>query len=218
MEPHDLTAGYALHALSEEEREAYEAHLAHCERCRTELAELTDAAAALAWAVESPAPPPGLRNRIVGTNVVPLRRRRPWRELAAVAACAAVGLGVWAAAEHNSLRSERAHASALEIIVDPTSHKVALEGKRGMVAVARDGRGVLVVDDLAAAPHGQTYVAWVIPRGGKPERAGAFDGENGMTMVKLRMRVPRGAMVAATLERDAGVDAPSQAPFVTART
>jgi hypothetical protein len=218
MDLHDLTTGYALHALSDEEREAYEAHLAHCERCRTELAELTEAAAALAWAVESPAPPPALRERILGTNVVPLRRRRPWRELAAVAACAAVGLGIWAAAEQNSLRNERAHARALEIIVDPTSRKVALEGKRGMVAVARDGRGVLVVDDLAAAPHGLTYVAWVIPRGGAPERAAAFDGGNGMTMVKLRMRVPRGATVAATLEHDANAAAPTRAPFVTART
>jgi hypothetical protein len=154
----------------------------------------------------------------MGTNVVPLRRRRPWREVAAVAACAAVGLGIWAEVEHNSLRNERAHASALEIIVDPASHKVPLDGKRGMVAVARDGRGVLVVDDLAPAPDGSTYVAWVIPRGGKPERAAAFHGENGMTMVKLRMRVPRGATVAATVEQDANVEAPTQTPFVTART
>jgi anti-sigma factor RsiW len=217
MEPHDLTAGYALDALSDEERETYEAHLAHCERCRRELAELTEAAAALAWAVESPAPPPSLRDRVLGTNVVPLRRR-PWREIAAVAACVAVGLGIWAATEHNTLRNERAHASALEIIVDPSSHKVALQGRRGMVAVARDGRGVLVVDNLAAAPHGKTYVAWVIPPGGKPERAAAFRGENGMTMVKLRMPVPPGATVAATVEPDASVDAPTQAPFVTART
>jgi anti-sigma factor RsiW len=218
MEPHDLTAGYALDALSDEERETYEAHLAHCERCRAELAELTEAAAALAWAVESPAPPASLRERVLGTNVVPLRRRGPWREIAAVAACAAVGLGIWAGIEHNSLGNERAHASALEIVVDPASHKVALDGKRGMVAVAKDGRGVLVVDDLAAAPRGTTYVAWVIPQGGKPERAGVFDGGDGMTMVKLRTRVPRGATVAATVERDPGVDAPTQTPFVTART
>jgi len=226
MDTHDLTAAYALHALDAEEREAYEEHLAQCARCRDELAQLQESAAALAWAVEAPAPPPALRARILAEatagrdNVVPLplRARRVWQAAAAVAACAAVGLGIWAATLHNSLGTARAHESALQIVADPASHTVAIEGGRGMVAVAKNGVGVLVVDRLPVAPDGKTYEAWVIPRGGKPVRAGTFDGGDGMTMVRLRLPVPKGATVAATVERDGGVDAPTTKPFLSAET
>jgi anti-sigma-K factor RskA len=226
MDTHDLTAAYALHALDAEEREAYEDHLAQCARCRDELSQLQESAAALAWAVEAPAPPPELRARVLAEaaigreNVVPLpsRARRVWQAAAAVAACAAVGLGIWAATLHNSLGNARAHESALQIAVDPSSHKVALQGRHGMVAVGRNGVGVLVVDGLPTAPSGKTYEAWVIPAGGKPQRAGTFHGGDGMTMVKLGMRVPRGATIAATVERDGGVDAPTTKPFLSAET
>jgi anti-sigma-K factor RskA len=226
MDTHDLTAAYALHALDAEEREAYEEHLAQCARCRDELAQLQESAAALAWAVEAPAPPPALRARILAEatagrdNVVPLplRARRVWQAAAAVAACAAVGLGSWAATLHNSLGTARAHESALQIVADPASHTVAVQGGHGMVAVGRNGVGVLVVDRLPAAPGGKTYEAWVIPRGGKPVRAGTFDGGDGMTMVRLQMPVPKGATVAATVERDGGVDAPTTKPFLSAET
>ena len=43
MEPHDLTAAYALDALDTHEAEEFEQHLRHCERCRAELAELQEA-------------------------------------------------------------------------------------------------------------------------------------------------------------------------------
>jgi anti-sigma-K factor RskA len=226
MDTHDLTAAYALHALDAEEREAFEEHLAQCARCRDELAQLQESAAALAWAVEAPAPPAALRARILAEatagreNVValPLRARRLWQAAAAVAACTAVGLGVWAATLHDSLGTARAHESALQIVVDPSSHTVGLRGGRGMVAVGRNGVGVLVVDRLPAAPNGKTYEAWVIPRGGKPVRAGIFDGGDGMTMVKLGMPVPQGATVAATVERDGGVDTPTTKPFLSAET
>jgi anti-sigma-K factor RskA len=226
MDTHDLTAAYALHALDAEEREAYEQHLAQCARCREELAQVQESAAALAWAVEAPAPPAALRARLLAEatagreNVVPLplRARRAWQAAAAVAACAAIGLGVWAATLHDSLGTARAHESALQIVVDPSSHTVVLQGGRGMVAVGRNGVGVLVVDRLAAAPSGKTYEAWVIPRGGTPQRAGTFDGGAGMTMVKLQMPVPQGATVAATVERHGGVDAPTTKPFLSAET
>ena len=74
MDVHELTPAYALHALDAEEREAFEAHLAQCERCREELAVLGESAAALAWAVESPAPPPALRAQILAAATERLRR------------------------------------------------------------------------------------------------------------------------------------------------
>jgi hypothetical protein len=38
-----------------------------------------------------------------------------------------------------------------------------------------------------------------------------------MSMLKLGMQVPRGAVIAATVERDGGVDSPTQKPFVSAQ-
>ncbi len=104
MDPHDLTAAYALDALDPDEAEAYERHLGQCEECREQLAELNGTAASLAFGTVAPAPPARLRESILDaaaaerTNVVPLVRRR-WvsRGLAVAAAavaCIVVGLAV----------------------------------------------------------------------------------------------------------------------------
>ena len=235
MEPgtvHELSAAYALDALDADEAEAFEVHLAQCERCRTELAALTEAAVALAWAVEAPRPPAGLRGSILEAaaaervNVVSLPSRRPWAlrataAVAAVAACAAIGLGVWAATLSHSLSSERAKqasaATAVQILADPATRRVALNGRSGVVAIDPAGRGVLVVQRLPRAVSGKTYEAWVIPAGGKPKSAGLFRGGGPQTVVKLSQTVPRGAVVAATLERAGGASAPTQTPFLSAR-
>jgi len=75
MDPHDLTAAYALDALSPDEAEAYERHLSQCEECREQLAELNEGAAALAFGT--------VRWVARGLAVA-----------AAAVACIAVGLGV----------------------------------------------------------------------------------------------------------------------------
>src|SRR5207302_1034171 len=103
----------ALHALDETEEREFERHLPLCESCRRELAGLRDAAAALAYGVDAPEPPPDLRERILAQarserpNLVPLRRRRVMPRVgiaaAAVAACAALGFGLWAESKPGSL-------------------------------------------------------------------------------------------------------------------
>ncbi|HEY1368325.1 MAG TPA: anti-sigma factor [Gaiellaceae bacterium] len=225
---HELTAAYALDALDEREQAEYEEHLAACERCRDDLAALSSAATGLAYAVEAPPPPPALRQRIVAEavaergNVVPLRRRRPVQALAAVAAvaaCVAIGLGIWASSLHRSLDRERAasgsQALAVGVIADPASRRVPLRGKSGSLFVAPRGDAALVVSQLAAAPSGRTYEAWVI-RGQSVDSAGLFKG-GGRTVVALTRRVPRGSTVGVTLERAGGAPAPTMAPFVHAR-
>jgi anti-sigma-K factor RskA len=229
---HELTASYALDALDAEEAAAYEAHLAQCERCRADLAALSETAAALAWAVDAPAPPARLRARILEVvaaeraNVVPLPLRRSWvfratAAAAAVAACTAVALGVWAGSLSRSLHHERsAHAAdvqAVAILADRASRRIRLSGGDGLVAVAPDGEGVLVVRRLAPAPSGRTYEAWVIPRKGAPRPAGLFGGGGAATVVHLGESVPAGATVGVTVERTGGAAAPTQAPIFTAR-
>jgi anti-sigma-K factor RskA len=228
VDVHELTAANALDAVDPAEREAYEAHLAQCERCRAELAELAEAAAALAYGASSPEPPAALRGRILAgaaserRNVVPLPLRRRWvAAAAAVAACAAVGFGVWSATLSTSLDAERAARAAehraMEIYMDPQSKRTALKDASGALAVEPTGQAMLLVHKLPPAPSGMTYEAWVIPPGSKPVRAGLFEGGEPMTMLALDENVPNGSLVAATVERDGGVDSPTASPVFTAR-
>jgi anti-sigma-K factor RskA len=232
VDVHNLTAAYALDALDAEEREAFEAHLGQCSRCREELASLSETAAALAFGVASPPPPARLRERILTTaaaereNVVPLPMRRQWlvrstAALAAVAACAAIGLGIWAATLSNSLdRARTASARAQEmaqVLANPSTRKIVLRGSSGVVAVDPSGNGVLIVDRLPSAPSGHTYEAWVIPQGGAARKAGLFKSGGSTTIVPIA-NVPNGAVVAATVERAGGADRPTQPPIFSAQT
>ncbi|HJU36789.1 MAG TPA: anti-sigma factor [Gaiellaceae bacterium] len=201
MDLHDLTAAYALDALDPDEAEAYERHLSRCAECREQLAELNETAANLAFGGVAPAPPPRLRESILDaaaaerTNVVPLLQRR-WvaRGLAvaaAAAACVVVGLAVAL-----SQSGHRSYVSA-SVVLD------------------RFGNATLHVAGLPAAPHGKTYEAWVILRSGAARPAGLFAGS---TTVHLSGTVPHNAVVAVTLERAGGVDAPTTSPIFSAPT
>jgi anti-sigma factor RsiW len=223
---HELTPAYALDALDEQDEREYEAHLARCPRSREELASFTETATSLAYGVESPAPPPDLRDRILvraraeRPNVVPLRPAwRSWTAVAAaVAACAMIGLGIWAVTLSHSLdrtrsaRDQQAHV--LAIVADPAARRVALSGAHGTLVVSHTGAAALLVSNLGPAPRGKTYEAWVI-RNRTPQRAGTFGKA---TSFRLTRPVPQGAVVAVTLERHGGVDAPTGKPITAAQT
>ena len=205
MDLHELTPAYALDALDADDAAAYEAHLGQCERCREELAALSEAVTALAWAPDAPTPPPHLRSAILEAaaaerqNVIPLPVRKPWvfratAAVAAIAACTAIGLGVWAATLNGT------HAQALSAVL----------------VVGSDRHATLHVSGLGSAPAGKTYEAWVIPHGVAPQPAGLFRG-GGPTVVHLRGSVPPGATVAVTLERAGGVRAPTRTPLLIAQ-
>ena len=219
---HDLTAAYALDALDSDEAREYEAHLARCERCRGELASLSEAAGALAYATDAPAPPAELRARILQQaqrerpNVVPLRSRwvAPLAAAAAVAACAAIGLGIWAASLHGKLdRQQRVNA----VLGDPSAQRHALAADRGTLVVSANGEAVLMLKGLGSAPPGKTYEAWVA-LGGSPQPAGTFEGGPKHSLVLLDRRVPQSARVLVTVERDGGVDAPTQQPILSVQS
>jgi anti-sigma-K factor RskA len=201
MDPHELTAAYALDALDANEAEAYERHLSRCEECRAQLAELSETSAALAFAPVAPAPRPRLRAAILDaaaaerSNVVPLRRRR-WvtRGLAVAAAavaCIAVGLGV-------SLSQSSKPQQSWTVSVGPT------------------GQATLSVSGLANAPSGKTYQAWIIPASGAPRPAGLFPGTT--SALRLRGTVPKHGVVAVTVEPTGGSRAPTTTPIFSTRT
>jgi anti-sigma-K factor RskA len=225
---HDLTAGYALDALDPDERAAYEAHLQTCERCRAELTSLTQVTGALAVASSGPAPAPELRERILGeasaeaTRVVPIAsRRRPViipTAVAGIAAAVAIGLGIWGISTASDLDDTRAalerEQAAAAVLADSDSRSFPLETGEGRLVVGSDGAGVLVIDDLAPAPEGRTYQAWVVA-GETPVSAGIFapTGTDDRALVPLEAPVPDGARVAVTVEQEGGADAPTTAPI-----
>ena len=75
---------------------------------------------------------------------------------------------------------------------------------RVVVAVRPNGRGSLFVTNLAPAPPGKTYEAWVISNG-SVRPAGLFDGARGTVLVHLPGRLSSISSVVATLERAGGV-------------
>jgi anti-sigma-K factor RskA len=202
MDLHDLTAAYALDALSPDEAEAYERHLSQCEECREQLAELRGTAAVLAFGAAAPEPSPRLRSAILEeaaaerTNVVPLLRRR-WvaRGLtvaAAAAACVVVGLAV-ASSRSNHTRSLS-------------------------VAVGLNRTAVIRVSGLSTAPQGKTYEAWIIPPGSAARPAGLFRGGADSTL-RLRGTVPPNAVVAVTKEPAGGArNGPTMPLLLSAQT
>lgn len=211
---HDLVAAYALDALDDSERREFEEHLASCERCRAELEGLRDAAAALAYVPEGPAPPPALRERVLkrvhedhAGKVVPLRRRVALPAVAAVAvvaAAAAIVLAVWASSLSSSLDTKNA---ALGVLSNHASRRLSL-GTASDVFVAPDGRAV-VVSALSRAPQGKTYELWVI-ESGKARPAGRFSRGTRGAPVLLARKVPKGAQVGLSLERAGGrIDHPT---------
>ncbi|HWG56904.1 MAG TPA: anti-sigma factor [Gaiellaceae bacterium] len=224
---HDLTPAYALDALDEAERLEYEVHLASCDDCRGELESFWSVTAALAHAAAGPPPPSELRGRILdaarneGTNVVLLRRR--WvtpvaAASAAVAAVAAIGVGIWASSVAQELDRTRAAAvtqeQAVEVLADPLARNVPLQGVNGRIVVTPTGRAALVLNELEPAPAGKTYEIWVVADG-TPKPAGLFEGASARTVVPVTRPVPEGALIAVTLENDGGVTVP-QGPRIFA--
>jgi len=222
---HDLTAAYALDALTTEEARAYEAHLARCARCRDELAELSDTAATLAYGTEAPVPPAALRARILQqaagerANVVPLRPRWavPVAAAAAIAACAAVGLGLWATSLSHKLDRRDAQVAQQEhvaqILAQPGSRTVSFT--RGKLVVAPGGDAALVLGNLAPAGNGRTYEAWIAD-GGAPQPAGVFQGGKSVA-IGLEGQVRDGATVMVTREPAGGRRSPSGVPLLAVR-
>lgn len=211
---HDLAAAYALDALDDSERREFEEHLDGCPQCSDEVDQLRDTAVALAYAVEGPAPPAELRERLIRqvreegpSNVVPLRRRRwPLAAVAVVAvaaSAAAIVLGLWASSLSSSLDDKRA---ALAIVADPSARRVAL-GTDSVVSVLPSGKAALV-SRIEHAPPGKTYELWVID-GGEAKSAGLFVvGKRGEPVLLSRRATP-GSQIGLSLERAGGAAHPT---------
>ncbi len=227
---HELSAGYALDALDAAERLAFERHLPDCAACQDELASFWEVTGALALSSDAGAPSPLLRDRILAAardekqTVLPFesrRRRRLQPALAAataVAAAVAIGLGIHALSLQRELNDAKsalaAEGRSAAVLADPTATTVALgSNDSGRLVVNRDGAAVLVMDAMPAAPAGKTYQAWIV-EGQTPVSAGTFRASGGRLIVPIAERVPKGAVVAVTVEKAGGAASPTLPPIV----
>jgi anti-sigma-K factor RskA len=231
-ETHELIAGYALDALDPADRERAEELFARSEEAREELHSYGLVSTALAVAASGPAPSLELRGRILDaaraekSNVVSLEERRRSRAVpvmgavAALAAAAAIVVGLWGASTASELDDtrtalERERAAAV-LLADPDARTVDLEAGDGRLVIGDAGQAVLVLDTLAAAPSGKTYEAWVLD-GDTPIRAGLFDGTAARDVVPLEQTVGPGSVVLVTVEQDGGASAPTSEPIVASQ-
>jgi hypothetical protein len=146
--------------------------------------------------------------------------------LAALAGMGAIALGLWAFVM--SVRDDgpteilrppiSEAAQAISLLSKPTTVRLPLAGAedRAILAVASNGRGVLVLDGLGLAPVGRTYQAWVLTRPQSIPLPGAiFSGIE--TVVALSARVEPGSVVGITIERTGGAAAPTSELELTAQ-
>lgn len=222
---HELSAAYALHALDGPEEESFEEHLRHCEECRGEVAILRGTTSLLAHDAPAAAPPADLRERILTAaraergNVIPFRPRwaAPLAAVAAVAACAAVALGLWAQTLHHTLGNRNAvlltQSRALAIAASPGARQIPLTGGHGTLVVTPSGHAALLVSGLPKPPAGKVFEAWVMS-GRTSEPAGVFSAHGDATAVELERSVPNGTTVGVTVERAGGVRQPTGPPIV----
>ncbi len=186
-----LLGPYALDAVDGPEAEAVEVHLLECPRCRSEVAEHREVAALLgnvgAPAPQQPwdriaasleeAPPEPALGGLSELRAPPRTiRRRLAVGLAAVAAAAAVVIGILAFQVHHldSRVNSLAQATpdhglsqvAMAAVLDPQARRVDLRAAQGdqsvQGVVLPNGNGYLVNVDLRPLSSGQTYQLWAV--------------------------------------------------------
>ena len=160
----DMTAGYALGALTSDERALVDAHIAMCPDCRADLAGMVGVVSTLPLACDSIAPPSSLRERVMqaasgdaragaalarrGTQSESAPRFAPrmvpaaWTWIAGAAAAAAVVMGIVAAQTMHERDALRGQVAALNADISQARATVATlqqqadEGHAVMVALA----------------------------------------------------------------------------------
>jgi anti-sigma-K factor RskA len=230
---------YALGALDAEERAELDAHLRReGDPCIAGVFRARQMMTSLALMTPESHPPARLRKRIVGLVVEP---KRTWFRAPEWIA-ATVGLAIiagWLANDRRDqsralaeLRLEAQHhnaelarlTEAFALMNDPAAKQVVFgEGApkppHGRVFV-NPNRGVLLLaSNLPPAPAGKIYEMWIIPKGGAPLPAGLFQSEADGTAMYVRkgpVDIASTAVIAVTLEPEAGSQAPTAQPLIAA--
>ena len=214
---HGIDAGaWVLGALDEREALAYEEHLRTCADCRAEVARLQMAADALALATEQVAPPPALKNRILGAIEAeqPMRRPEPQKRrwflrplpvagLAAAARAVGIATGVLLSGSGESTGTVDA--------------QVAMRGAQATVSITGD-HAKLEVSGMRNPPPGHVYQVWLRRGNGAPQPTDALFTVNvrGHGHVEVPGSIKGIDTIMVTSEPQGGSVVPSGAPVITA--
>jgi anti-sigma-K factor RskA len=214
-------AAYALGALTDEETTRFEAHLETCELCRTDLAALKPVVDALPAAAEPLAPPPALKERIMGVVEAEARERervaRPAKRSrfgfmnlrpvpAFVAACAlllaGVGIGI-------AVLQDGAETVDGDFIRAGGSVEMRVD----------DGHGTLKIEDMDQPPLGRVYQVWTQRYGQDPRPTDALFtvDKDGSASVDVPGDVGDVDQVLVTDEPPGGSAEPTTRPYLAVR-
>jgi anti-sigma-K factor RskA len=230
---------YALGALDPEESAELDAHLRReGDPCVAGVFRARQMMTSLALMTPESHPPARLRKRVVGLVVEPKRtwfRAPEWIGATIALAIIAGWLAnsrrdqaralaeLRLAAQRNNTELARL-TEAFALMNDPAAKQVVFgEGApkppRGRVFV-NPNRGVLLLaSNLPPAPAGKIYEMWIIPKGGAPLPAGLFQSEPDGTAMYVRkgpVDIASTAVIAVTLEPEAGSQAPTTQPLIAA--
>ena len=219
----ELAAGHVLHALEPDEEQRFTDHLGSCERCQRLVDEHAHVAAQLgalahddqADDVDAPPAWDSIRTGIVGTSprrtdpvVVPLQQRRARTAARLLAAAAAVivagGVSVTLLRGGGSSPSP-ATVAMQECSSSPTCHVVRLQqDKTERAVVLVDGQSARVVPTaMSAAPSGDVYALWQMPRDGRPVLVSALPGmRQGQPTASASLSLPYADTAAFAISRD----------------
>jgi anti-sigma-K factor RskA len=228
---------YALGVLDAPGRAELDEHLQReGDPCIERVQHARQLVSSLALMAPESRPPARLRSRVVGLVSEP---KRSWFGVPAwIAVAALVIVAVWLlntrriqdrtlADARNELSRKNVELAQLNeafaLMNDPAAKQVvfgeAAPKPRGRVFVNPKQGVLLLASNLTPAPAGKIYEMWIIPKGGTPLPAGLFQSQSDGTAMYLRkgvVDVASTAVIAVTLEPEAGSQAPTTTPLIAA--
>ncbi|MDQ0642404.1 anti-sigma factor [Microbacterium murale] len=225
----ELSAGHALHALSDADEQRYAQALADHPQWQAIAEDDVQTAHLLAAASSSTPPPSNIRAALLAQIAATpqesdgpaeetqtataeglLRPPRRWvRAVFALAACLVllVGLGFGIATLTSQLATPASVVALEEIQSASDAQQASVELESGAVATAHwsasVGSAVLVADGLEPLTDDQTYELWFV-RGDEPVPAGLFEADAGNATALLDGDMHEGDVIAVTVEPAGG--------------
>jgi anti-sigma-K factor RskA len=240
-EMHLLTGGYALDALTDDERADFERHLARCPSCAEEARGLGETAARLALAT-AVTPPPELRSRVLTAALRtrqlppagrgPLARageratRRRWVKRTGLTAgvltlaAAVAALLFTQVSTSQQLQQAQARNSAIAAVLAApdariASAQAAVGGTVTAVVSLREHEAVVTTADVPSLPDARVYQLWVMTAAGAARSAGLLEvTSSGSAAPLLAAGVLPGDRLGITVEPAGGTARPTTAPVV----
>jgi anti-sigma-K factor RskA len=217
----ELAAGHALSALEPEEEVELADHLAGCTHCREVLADHAFVAAQLGTLVDTSDAPSWEQIRggvlpareVVSLEEARSRRRAPvWISAAAAAVLVLAGLAVTLRPGSSENVQQVARTACSQ---SAACHVVNLQD-RGSLLV-QDGAVKLLPTRLGAAPAGQVYVLWQLPRDGRPTLVSVLsDTRDGVVGERHALALPYDSTAAFGLSVEPASSLPTQPTKVLA--